>query len=76
MIAMELAVEKYLIKFGHLYETRKQNIGTESGQAITGNGLSGSEFVELLSGKQTNTHYPCRHRAIFWTRLKKVIMKN
>lgn len=24
MIAMELAVEKYLIKFGHLYETRKQ----------------------------------------------------
>lgn len=58
MIAMELAVEKYLIKFGHLYETRKQNIGTESGQAITGNGLSGSEFVELLSGKQTNTHYP------------------
>ena len=57
MIAMELAVEKYLIKFGHLYEDRKQDIGTESGKAITGNGLSGSEFVELLSGKQTNTHY-------------------
>ena len=56
MIAMELAVEKYLIKFGHLYEDRKQDIGTKSGDAITGNGLSSAEFVELLSGKQANKH--------------------
>lgn len=57
MLIMEIAVEKYLIKYGELYEDRDQNIGTATGEAITGNGLKAKDFVELLSGKQTKSHY-------------------
>jgi len=50
VIAMELAVEKYL----KMYRNQE---GKKPGEAIDGNGINLSAFVELLSGEQTNLHY-------------------
>lgn len=50
VIAMELAVEKYL----KIYRNQPDK---QAGEAIDGNGLNIAEFVELLSGEKSNLYF-------------------
>ena len=64
VIAMELAVEKYL----KLYRNQEDK---KSGEAINGNGLNTAEFAELLSGEKANLYYSLPAQNSFLTEVKR-----